>query len=453
MKPTTRTRHTRRNRVPAGRFLSVLLLFLVLAGTAAFPDLRNAQAAPPSGDAGVSAAAGDVRADKKTATVGAPTAAEKTTKTDAAVNSAAAAPGNAGVTTAATAASVAPVTTDGSVLDADVKGGGSVPRNPTLWLHESIRRSSPHEIDAALNAGAALTPECLWLAAIHTDGPTLDFLLKRLGANATDTYNLEVAGMENSSSDHVMIDLRRRLISLLAQGGRRDLDIVSDVSLLHFAALVGNTETGRYLLDQGVSPNAVMGNGGTPLTVAYSSWLRSWNPMRVSQVAVTSLSRKTNYPGFIYGLYDAGANPEPLEKTIERGKDTMERYVIGLVSEFMVPTTDGGFVKLGDLLDARSTNTAWGLMDMHLFEQTAPHYCQMTLLFLGRLKSDGSPFCIPFAFLDDRFVMPGDKAAIQRPNIWYNGRTCTPEESLRFMEGLGVNCSDAEFWSRLDASF
>lgn len=328
----------------------------------------------------------------------------------------------------------------------------SIMSDPTTWLIQSIRRASSREILAAVNAGAVITEEAVWLAAIYTDGPTLSFFLQRLGLSPLAAYTIGVKPRDRQDEGSVGLAMRRRILSLMSSGTQQTNNL-RNVSLLHLAALVGNTDTARYLLEEGVDPDAKIDNGMTPLLVAYNSWIRIWNPMHVATNAFTTLSRNTNYPGFIYALLDGGASYQPLEDLIEERRDNMERYVVGLAENFDVPMKGGGFTALGDLLESICTNTAWGLVDLELFPKDSPHYCRMVVVFLGKLKSDGSSLAIPFAFLDDRFVLPGDLSLANDLNIWHEGTTFTRRDNLEFLDSLGVDLANKAFWDKMDARF
>ena len=328
----------------------------------------------------------------------------------------------------------------------------SIMSDPTTWLLQSIRRASSREILAAVNAGANITEEVVWLAAIHTDGPTLAFFLQRLGLSPLATYTIGVKPREKQDPSNVGLAMRRHLISLMTSG-RHQTNNLNEVTLLHLAALVGNTDTARYLLEEGADPNAKTDYGMTPILVAYNSWIRTWNPMHVSTKAIATLSRNTNYPGFIYALLDAGASSQPLDDLLEERRDTLERYVVGLAENFDVPMKGGGFMRLGKLLESICTNTAWGLVDLKLFPKDSPHYCRMVVVFLGKLKSDGSSLAVPFAFLDDRFVVPGDLSLADKLSIWHEGSAFSRLENLEFLDSLGVDLSNDEFWDRMDARF
>ncbi len=325
-----------------------------------------------------------------------------------------------------------------------------IPRDPTLWLHDSIRRASVREVHAALNAGARLTEEALWLAAIYTDAATLDFLLQRAGYTSSARFSLGIKAQAHQCESLESLAIRRRLVSLLACGTRTNS--LQDVTLLHLAALTGNTDVARALLAQGLSPNAVMSNGATPMNVALSAWLRSWNPMRMAVHVFKTMSRNTNYPGFIYDLLDRGGEPVP-DELMEQHRDTMERYLVNLACDFHVPTKNQGFLSLSELLEQSCTNTAWGLIEFQFFNQNSRYYCQLVLVFLGRLKEDQTSLAIPFVFLDDRFILPGDRTTGMQFTIWHNGTSLTREESLRFMEKLGLDLSDSSFWEKMDARF
>ncbi len=324
-------------------------------------------------------------------------------------------------------------------------------QDPTRWLQDAVRRSSSKEIQAALSQGGRLTQECLWLAAIYADAPILDFLLKATGTAPTATFSIgrqPGAGQDDSVEALVM---RRRIMSLLSPDGHQNTT-VENVSLLHCAALVGNTSTARYLLNAGVNPAAVMSNGMPPVLVAFCSWLRTWNPMHVTPMAIRTISRDCNYPGFIYALFDHGVQYSQLEDFLEEKRDVLERYAIMLTQNFMVPMKDGSMMHLEDLLEGLCTNTAWSLLDQHLFVQEYENYCNMRVLFIGRLKSDGTSICIPFAFVDDRFVVPGDTGN-EHVRIWHNGETLTRSDSLRFLDSIGIDLQDHEFWNHMDAQF
>ena len=338
--------------------------------------------------------------------------------------------------------------TGGSIIPVEEN---SIMSDPTTWLVQSIRRASSREILAAVNAGANITEEAVWLAAIHTDGPTLAFFLQRLGLSPLATYTIGVKPHEKQDPSNVGLAMRRHLITLMAPG--HQTNNMRDVTLLHLAALVGNTDTARYLLEEGADPNAKMDYGMTPILVAYNSWIRTWNPMHVSTKAITTLSRNTNYPGFIYALLDAGASSQPLDDLLEERRDTMERYVVGLAENFDVPMKGGGFMRLGKLLESICTNTAWGLVDFELFPKDSPHYCRMVVVFVGKLKSDGSSLAIPFAFLDDRFVVPGDLSLADDLSIWHEGATFSRLENLEFLDSLGVDLANKDFWNKMDARF
>ena len=177
-------------------------------------------------------------------------------------------------------------------------------------------------------------------------------------------------------------------MSLLSPDGHQNTT-VENVSLLHCAALVGNTSTARYLLNAGVNPAAVMSNGMPPVLVAFCSWLRTWNPMHVTPMAIRTISRDCNYPGFIYALFDHGVQYSQLEDFLEEKRDVLERYAIMLTQNFMVPMKDGSMMHLEDLLEGLCTNTAWSLLDQHLFVQEYENYCNMRVLFIGRLLETG----------------------------------------------------------------
>ena len=325
-----------------------------------------------------------------------------------------------------------------------------IPRDPTLWLHDSIRRGSVREVHAALTAGAQLTEEVLFLAAIYTDAATLDFLLQRAGYRPTARFSLGMKALEHQSDSQAGLAIRRRIVSLLACGSHTSS--LQDVTLLHLAALTGNTDVARFLFAQGLSPNAVMSNGATPMNVALSAWLRAWNPMRMAVNVFRTISRDTNYPGFIYDLLDRGGEPVP-DELMEQHRDTMERYLVNLACDFHVPTKHQGFISLSELLEQSCTNTAWGLIEFQFFNQNSRYYCQLVLVFLGRLKEGNTSLAIPFVFLDDRFVLPGDRSTGLQFTIWNNGTTLTREESLRFMEKLGLDLSDSSFWQKMEARF
>lgn len=323
--------------------------------------------------------------------------------------------------------------------------------DPTRWLLDAVRRSSGREVQAALSQGARLTQECLWLAAIHADAAVLDYLLKEAGTAPGATFSIGIEAGEGQDATEDALAIRRRLMSLLSSDGHQK-DPVENVNLLHCAALVGNMDTARYLLNAGVNPSAAMSNGMTPVLVGFCSWLRTWNPMHVTPLAIRNITRDCNYPGYIYALFDHGVHYSQLEGFLEEKRDILERYVVTLAQNFMVPMKDGSMKRLEDLLDDLCTNTAWGLLDQHLFVQEYENYCNMRVLFIGRLKSDGTSICLPFAFVDERFVIPGDTgSAFVR--IWHNGETLTRIDSLRYLDAMGIDLQAREFWEHMDAQF
>lgn len=321
----------------------------------------------------------------------------------------------------------------------------------TRWLHEAIRRSSSREIQAAINEGAELTEECLWLAAVHTDSGILDYLLKQAGLSVQAKFTLGALPGPGQDTSELGSALRRRLLGLFTSDGHQT-EYLQGVTLLHFAALVGNTDTARYLLHAKADPNAAMNNGQTPMLVGFSAWLHTWNPMHVTPTAIKHISKTSNYPGFIYTLLDHGARYEQLENLLEKKRDVLERYVVSLAQNFSVPMKDGSLKTLESLLEGLCTNTAWGLLDQHLFVREYPNYCNIKVIFLGRLKSDGTSICFPFGFVDDRFVMPGDSAA-RDVIIWHNGKTYSSVESLRFLDSMGIDLGKKDFWDNMDAQF
>lgn len=335
----------------------------------------------------------------------------------------------------------------GNQADGDMQ----VVTDPTRWLHEAIRRSSSREIQAALEEGAKLTEECLWLAAVHTDSGILDYLLKQAGVSVQATFTLAPEPAPGQDASEIGRALRLRLLGLFTSDGHQ-AEHLEGITLLHFSALVGNTDTARYLLQAKADPDAVMSNGLSPILVAFSAWLHTWNPMHVTPSAIKRIGTTSNYPGFIYTLLDNGARYEDLENLLEQKRDVLERYVVSLTQNFSVPMKDGSLKTLDSLLEGLCTNTAWGLLDQHLFVREYPNYCDMKVIFIGRLKSDNTSICFPFGFLDDRFVMPGD-SGVKDLNIWHNGKALTSEESLRLLDSIGIDLKRKDFWDNMEAQF
>ncbi len=331
-------------------------------------------------------------------------------------------------------------------------GAELMPHNPTLWLQDAIRSGSLQEIEAAQSMGARTTEECLWLAAAYGDQDILRFLLQHMHLPATAVFSIAIAPGPGQDGTAPGLAIRRRLLTFLS--GDHQETLIRGVTLLHIAAAAGNAQTARFLLSRGVPVDAAMSNGNTPLLVAYSSWLRSWNPMHMAHDAFQSLRRDTNFPGFIYFLLDMGADRSRLDTLTDAKRDATERYVVGLTTDFAVPMRDGSFMSLESILEEACTNTAWGLVDMRVFtrKKSASSYCHMTVVFFGRLKKDGSSIRIPFIFLDNHFCLAGDRK-IPDYVILKNQIPMDREEMLNFWENLGVDLKNRAFWTARDADF
>ncbi len=308
---------------------------------------------------------------------------------------------------------------------------------PTILLQQAIRAPNSTEIERAINAGAQVTEESLWLAAIYADPEILKFLLKRNGVSPDATFSIGMEAGPGQEDSPNGASLRRRVLSLLSDGPPARL--LERVSLLHLAAVSGNTDVARYLLESGVPVNEAMSSGGTAMTVAYCAWLRSWNPMLIAPEAFSLVKRDTNYPGFIYFLLDMGANADPMEDLIEAKRDAIERYVVSLTSAYHVRMRDGSERRLGDVLEQACTRTAWGLIDYQVFGRRSVNYCRMTVVFFGRLKATGESVRIPFVFLDDKFLFPGDPEESQQFTILKNGVPMPYAQLPGFWGGLGVD--------------
>lgn len=146
------------------------------------------------------------------------------------------------------------------ILASGVAAGGlafASPPGATGGHAQSTRKST----DGPLPPRGKLGQD-LFLAIIHEDSKGIDSLLKR-GADPNSTNGLEFRPLYVAAAAHEVDAMQ----ALLQAGAKPDVGSTYGTALT-FAAMTGNVDGAKLLLDHGVNPDPVRTDGMTPLMMA-----------------------------------------------------------------------------------------------------------------------------------------------------------------------------------------
>ncbi len=211
-----------------------------------------------------------------------------------------------------------------------------------------------------------------------------------------------------------------------------------NISLLHLAAVTGNTEVASYLIRQGADISVRTSFGVNALEEAYSLWIYTWND------TVWGREYKfdhANFLDFIRLLMLHGMEADSIQKHYLEHPDVYEALFVRTCQESRISAS--GFPKdsvaLGDFFKEHFVRASWELTRYDVLDSRASTLCTIVVTFAGTLASDHSHVKIPLVFLDNVLYVAGNEIKDIRYPILRNRHRLHTWEILDFWRSLGLD--------------
>ena len=211
-----------------------------------------------------------------------------------------------------------------------------------------------------------------------------------------------------------------------------------NISLLHLAAVTGNTEVASYLIRQGADISVRTSFGVNALEEAYSLWIYTWND------TVWGREYKfdhANFLDFIRLLMLHGMETDSIQKHYLEHPDVYEALFVHTCQESRISASGfpGDSVALGDFFKDHFVRSSWKLTRYDVLDSRASTLCTIVVTFAGTLASDHSYVKIPLVFLDNVLYVAGNEIKDIRYPILRNRHRLHTWEILDFWKSLGLD--------------
>ncbi len=289
-----------------------------------------------------------------------------------------------------------------------------------------------------LESGYAVTPDLLALACqYHSSAPDrssypLQTLLKAGPYNQYSTFRGKdfgsVVRRDIIRHVHGMDNLERPLDSVTGLDG---------ISLLHLAAVSGNTEVASCLIRSGVDLGAPTSAGATAMEIAWSLWVYTWSD------AVWGADYVLDQPAFldfIRLLLLHGVSPGDILRDYARRPGVYEAIFVRQCREYRLePPVASEAMSLEELFERHFTGGRWSLEHFNVLDDSAAHLCTIVVRYEGVRLSDHSRMSIPLVYLDNMLYIAGSDVKEVRFPTYRNGRRMSLSAVGRFWESLGLD--------------
>lgn len=321
-------------------------------------------------------------------------------------------------------------------------------RNPL-----SVRKLFPKEtlLLLFLESGYTVTPDLLAWAALYRSGGAsyrssypLQMLLK------TSSYTVNSTFAAREFGPRVTREIVSHLQGLANLG--RPLQSVTglkDITLLHLAAVTGNTEVASFLIRSGADIGARTSTGVTAMEIAYALWMYTWNDN------VWGREYKFERPAFLDFLRLMllhGQSPQEIVRDYANRPSVYEDIFVHYCQEYTLTKkskTKAGLT-LEEFFGQHFSDMSWQLKKFDVLNTDASHLCTIVVEFSGVLNADRSRVRIPLAYLDNMFYIAGSQMKDLRYSMYRNGRRVTPPAAQRFWESLGLSVEEPDEMDKLN---
>ena len=287
-----------------------------------------------------------------------------------------------------------------------------------------------------LEKGYEVTPDILAAAAQfrnpegYRSSYPLQMLLQQGGFSVNRTFRASEFGAETERDIlrhiHGLDHLDRPLESTRGLEG---------ITLLHLAAVTGNTEVASYLIRQGVDLAARTSGGASALDIAWSLWIYTWNE---SVWAEDYSFELVGFLEFIRLLVLHGVRTEEIQRHYFDNRQLYEDIFVANCQFSSMTDEDGGSITFKEFLERHFARTSWKLVRYDVLDMKAPRMCTIVVNFEGVQTSDNARVRIPMVFMDNMLQIAGNEVKDARWPIVRNGVRLSPAQILLFWKGLGL---------------
>lgn len=211
---------------------------------------------------------------------------------------------------------------------------------------------------------------------------------------------------------------------------------LANISLLHLAAVTGNTEVASYLIRQGADINQTLSSGVTALEIAWALWVYTWNESVWGEDYRFELA---SFLDFIRLLTLHGMSTQPVIRHCREHRDVYEQLFVHHCQYFLLPGPDGETITLRDFLETHFVRTSWKLARFDVLDTRASQLCTIVVNFEGTLIRDNARIRIPMLFLDNVLYIAGNEIKDMRYPVTRNGVRLRHSQIISFWKSLGLD--------------
>ncbi|MDO5538185.1 MAG: hypothetical protein Q4F72_11745, partial [Desulfovibrionaceae bacterium] len=218
---------------------------------------------------------------------------------------------------------------------------------------------------------------------------------------------------------------------------------VRDISLLHLAAVSGNTEVAAHLIRSGADLGARTSTGATPLEIAYALWIYTWDD------EVWDRDYRFENPRFLDFMRLMllhGQSPQEIQRDYAEHPEVYERIFVRHCRDYRLTDAagSGGEATLEEVFARRFASGAWSLRSFDVLDSRARHLCTIVVEFEGVLREDGARLRIPLVYMDNILLVAGTRMKDMGYPMHRNGRRVSVPAARRFWESLGLAVEDPD---------
>lgn len=207
------------------------------------------------------------------------------------------------------------------------------------------------------------------------------------------------------------------------------------ITLLHLAAVTGNTEVASYLIRQGADLEARTSSGTSAIDIAWSLWIYTWNESVWGEDYSFELA---SFLDFIRLLVLHGVETKDIRRHYLDNRQLYENVFVANCQLSPMAGADGETITLGDFLERHFTRTSWKLSRYDVLDMKAPYMCTIVVNFEGVQTRDHARVRIPMVFMDNMLQIAGNRVKDARWPIVRNGERLRTSQILQFWKNLGL---------------